>query len=220
MDATYRAVCAAQRVLLRLIHEVDRLGLWEDDGARDMAHWLWMRYGISDWKARRWIACAHSLESLPLTGAALASGDLGMDQVVELTRFATPESEGRLIPWARGVSVGAIRHRGDLAQKPDPQEAEDPQRTRELSWWFFDEGRRFGLAGELPAAQGRVVVRALDRLAGELPIMPGEEDPAFIAARRADALLALCSGRIARDPDPYRATVIVHASFEGLRAGS
>ena len=32
-----------------------------------MAHWLKMRYGISDWKARRWIAAAHALESLPLT---------------------------------------------------------------------------------------------------------------------------------------------------------
>src|SRR5438874_13494657 len=115
MDATYRAVCAAQRELLRLIRDVDRLGLWEGDGARDMAHWLWMRYGISDWKARRWIACAHALDGLPRTARALASGDLGMDQVVELTRFATPEDEGSLISWARGVSVGAIRHKGDLA---------------------------------------------------------------------------------------------------------
>ena len=36
----------------------------------------------------------------------------------------------------------------------------------------------------------------------------------------ADALSALCSGAIARDPDPDRATVIVHASLEGLLGGS
>src|SRR5436190_8217174 len=88
MDATYRRVCAAQRELLRLIRDVDRLGLWEGEGARDMAHWLWMRYGISEWKARRWIAAAHALDGLPLAGEALESGDLGIDQVVELTRFA------------------------------------------------------------------------------------------------------------------------------------
>src|SRR5205823_13867716 len=169
---------------------------------------------------RRWIACAHALGGLPRTARALASGDLGMDQVVELTRFATPEDEGRLITWARGVSVGAIRHKGDLAQKPSPQEAEDPHRSRVLSWWFFDEGRRFGLQGELPAAQGQVVARALDRLAGELPLMPGEEDPSLVGARRADALHALCSGAIAHDPDPDRATVVVHATLEGLRGGS
>jgi hypothetical protein len=37
-----------------------------------------------------WIACAHALGDLPLTGEAFSSGALGIDKVVELTRFATP----------------------------------------------------------------------------------------------------------------------------------
>src|SRR2546429_9449508 len=114
MDARYRRVCAAQRELLRLVQEVDARGLW---GARDMAHWLWMRYGISDWKARRWIACAHALEDLPQISGAFSTGALGIDKVVELTRFATVETEAGLIRWARGVSCGAIRHKGDLAAR-------------------------------------------------------------------------------------------------------
>lgn len=69
-----------------------------------MAHWLSMRYGISDWKARRWIAAAHALEGLPRISEAFASGELGIDKVVELTRFATAETEGRLITWAQRVS--------------------------------------------------------------------------------------------------------------------
>ena len=44
--------------------------------------------------------------------------------------------------------------------------------------------------------------------------------PPLRPQRRADALLALCSARIAKDPDPDRATVIVHAQLEGLRANS
>jgi hypothetical protein len=39
-------------------------------------------------------------------------------------------------------------------------------------------------------------------------------------ARRADALVALCSSRVAEDPDPDRATVVVHAQLEGLVSGS
>ena len=191
IDAVHRRIAADQRELLRLIAELDRRETWAHWGARDMAHWLWMRYGISQWKARRWIAAAHALDGLPLAGEALESGDLGIDQVVELTRFATAESEARLIAWAGGVSVGAIRHRGDLAQKPEPLEAEGPVRDRSLSWSFTDEGRRWALQGELPAAQGQEVARALDRLADELPLMPGEEDSDFIGARRADALLVL-----------------------------
>src|SRR5204862_225138 len=53
--------------------------------------------------------------------------------------------------------------------------------------------------------------RALTRLAETLPIMPGEEDPMYAEARRADALVALASNQIANDADPDRATVVIHA---------
>jgi hypothetical protein len=59
-----------------------------------------------------------------------------------------------------------------------------------------------------------VVARALDRLAERLPVMPSEDAEWSVDARRADALVMLCSGRIARDPDPDRATVIIHARLD------
>src|SRR5438445_7251053 len=114
MDGWHERACHAQRRLLSSIAEADRRELWRNDGAHDMAHWLWMRYGISDWKARRWIAAAHALDSLPRIAEAFASGELGIDRVVELTRFATPRTEASLLRWAQGVSCGAIRHKGDL----------------------------------------------------------------------------------------------------------
>ena len=215
-DAAHLRASLAQRELFSLIVQLDRRELWRDSGARDMAQWLWMRYGISDWKARRWIACAHALEELPLISEAFACGELGVDKVVELTRFATPDTEGGLIPWASRVSPGAIRHRGDVAQRQAIEDARDAERGRSLSWWYFDDGRRFGLQAELPAAQGAVVARALERLAEQVPAMPGEEDPYFAHARRADALVALASARLAQDPDPDRATVVVHASLDAL----
>jgi hypothetical protein len=49
--------------------------------------------------------------------------------------------------------------------------------------------------------------------------MPGEEWLEGMDARRADALVTLCSGRIASDPDPDRATLVVHASLETLAGG-
>jgi hypothetical protein len=215
-DAVHGEICAKQRELFGLILEIDRLEGWRDCGARDMAHWLSMRYGISDWKARRWIAAAHGLESLPLISEAFSAGELGIDKVVELTRFATPETEEGLLSWACRVSPGAVRRRGNLAVKREACEAKDPEETRYVSWSYFDQGRRFGLEAELPAAQGAVVAKALDRLAGELPLMPEEDRKWSAPARRADALVALCSSRIAEDPDPDRATVVIHASVESL----
>ena len=218
VDAAHARACRAQRELLCLIAEVDRSEAWGESGARDTAHWLSMRYGISGWKAYRWIAAAHALEGLPRLSDALAGGELGIDKVVELTRFASPATESGLIGWAKGVSCGAIRRRGDLAARTPVEEVLELERDRFVSWWYFDEGRRLGLEAELPAHQGAIVARALERVARELPAMPEEQSECFASARRADALVALCSARIAEDADPDRATVIVHAQVEGLQA--
>ena len=65
LDVANALVASAQRDLLALIAEVDRQEAWRDQGARDTAHWLAMRYGISEWKARRWISAVHALDGLP-----------------------------------------------------------------------------------------------------------------------------------------------------------
>lgn len=216
MDAANADVCRRQRDLLALIAVADRTGEWRDAGARSTAHWLSIRYGISWWKADRWVKAAHALEVLPELSACFARGELGLDKVVELCRFATPQDEGRLIVWAKGVSCAAVRHRGDLAARASVREVRDAERGRFLTWSWFDEGRRFGLEAELPAAQGAVVARALERIADEIPAMPDEDEEFYADARRADALVALCSARIAGDADPDRATVVVHARLDGL----
>jgi hypothetical protein len=218
LDDSHRQVAHSQRELLRLIAEGDRRDVWRGTGARDMAHWLGMRHGISQWKARRWIAAAYALETLPDLSHAFSSGELGIDKVVELARFATFESEAGLIAWARCVSCWAVRHRADLTLRRSLEDAQETERGRFLSWWYLDDGTRLGLEGELPAAQGAVVARALQRMAESIPVMPGEEDGAFAEARRADALVSLCSARIARDADPDRAMVVVHARLADLVA--
>jgi uncharacterized protein DUF222 len=216
-DALHEQVCAAQRELLRTIRELDRREAWQDTGARDLAHWLCMRYGISSWKARRWIQAAQALEQLPRLSRAFASGALGIDKVVELCRFATPETEGRLIRWAKDLSCATIRRRGDVATRASAEEIVESERSRSLTWWYIDEGRRLGLEAELPAAQGEIVVRAIERMSERIPVMPGEAGRSHVDARRADALVALSSARIAADPDPDRATVVVHAPLATLK---
>src|SRR6266542_5926461 len=100
----------------------------------------------------------HALERLPLISKAFASGELGINKVVELTRFATAETEEHLIVWAQGVSCGRIREKGDLLHR-SLQEAQEAEQARSLSWWYFQENSRFGLSAELPAADGAVVAR-------------------------------------------------------------
>jgi hypothetical protein len=215
-DAAHARVGAAQRELLASITEIDRTKAWEHDGARDLAHWVSIRYGISHWKACRWVHAAHALEGLPKTGSSLAHGQLSLDQVVELCRFATSETEVGLLRWAQTVSTGAIRRRGDREIRQSLHDTQDADKDRRLSWWWTDEGRRLGLQAELPAAEGAKVLTTIEQLARELPVMPGEEDPVHLEQRRADALVALCGGTPADGAGPDRTTVVVHARLEGL----
>jgi hypothetical protein len=216
IDTLHASISRLQLSMLELIAKTDRQEAWQDSGAQDMAHFLSMRYGISRWKASRWINAAHALEGLPRLSEAFRSGQLGIDKLVELARFATAKTEADLVSWAKGVSVACVRRKADAAVRPSIEEVREADRARFLAWWYIDEGRRFGLEAELPAAEGAMVARAIERLARALPVMPGEEDPFHASARRADALVSLCSQAIASDPDPDRATVIVHAPLDAL----
>jgi hypothetical protein len=218
VDAWHREASRAHRELLRQIAEADRRQAWRGSGARDMAHWLSMRQGMSQWKARRWIAAAHALGHLTDLAHALGSGELGIDKVVELARFATFETEAGLITWAKFVSCAAVRKRADREVRIALDDVRQAERARFLNWWSLDDGNRHGLEGELPAAQGAIVATALQRLADTLPVMPGEEDQCFAETRRADALVALCSNRLATDADPDRATVVIHTRLSDVTA--
>jgi hypothetical protein len=216
LDEAHRRTGQAHRALLGLVAELDRTEAWRDDGARDAAHWLSMRYGVSTWKAHRWIGAAHALERLPRLADALTGGTLGIDKVLEVARFATPETEAGLVRWAQEVSCATVRRRGDVAARTSDEYVRDAERSRALSWWWTDGGRRLGLEAELPAAQGAIVVRTIERLTEQIPVMPGEEEGCYVEARRADALVALCSGTPAEEDVSGRATVVVHAPLAAL----
>lgn len=224
LDGSDQQVCRQHRERLRDLVRCDRLGAWEGDGARSFAEWLSGRYGISNWKARRQIEAAYALEHLPRIAAALASGVLSLDKTVELTRLATPETERKLITWARRVSPSAIRQRGDRERKPAVEEAEQTEKRRYLNLWEQDDGC-LQIDGLLPPAEGAVVKSAIDRLAAQLPKMPLEEGSApweetTFDMLRADALGLIASARIAGDNDPDRATVVLHVTPESLTSGT
>lgn len=202
-DAAHAALGSAFLAFFRAIAELEASTTdWEAEGAHDAAHLLGIRYGLSRFRAERYLACARALRGLPRLARALAEGVLGVDEVVELARFATLADEAELIAWARTVSCGAIRHRAELAARA----ADPPVRatSRSLEWRFTPAGR-FELWADLPALDGAVVAGALERAARDLPEVT-DQDP---AERAADALLALCEGR------GTSASVLVHVRTDG-----
>jgi hypothetical protein len=141
MDSAHAGLCRAQLRVFSVIARVDRSELWRDWGAHDMAHWLSMRYGMSWWHAQRWISTAHALEELPVLAGAWSRGELGLDKVIELARFVTPETEHEVVAWAREASRTAVRRRAD-AETRRLEEVRAVEESRRVHWWYHDEGRR------------------------------------------------------------------------------
>ena len=221
LRASHSRISSGYRSLFTCIAELERARVWDQDGCRDMAQWLSGHLGISWWVASRWVTAAARLDALPQLGAALRSGELSVDKVVDLARFATEENERELICWARRVSPRAVRQRADQETRTDLEETRRSDRDRRLSWWYDDD--RFGMFAELPLDQGAIVERALTRLADSLVGSPEDPEDEFedtLEARRADALVALACGRLAEDSDAQRATVVIHAELDALLGAS
>ncbi|HVF54142.1 MAG TPA: DUF222 domain-containing protein [Actinomycetota bacterium] len=166
----------------------------EYDGARDMPGWVAAQFGITKWAAGRWLFAAHALKRLPCTSEAFSSGELSFDKMLDLVRIATPDNEEKLLRWAYGSTVSAVRKRADRENQPPKEEAAEAIHDRYLRHWYELDGQ-MGFAGRMPADQGQVIANALDRIARDvIPVLPGEEEPGWfdpgdgLDRRRADAL--------------------------------
>lgn len=221
--AARAGLARSQRNLLQVIAASDAAELWRHDGSRDLACWVSSEFDVSNWVARRWIHAAYTLPHLPVLSAAFDAGTLGLDKVVHLCRFATVETEARLIKWAQRVTVGAVRRKAELEQAKPREETAQLDRERYLRYWLVEDGTRLWFEGSFPADQGMVVAKALDRLADRIPDIvddeaeiEGIEHDAPIETRRADALVAMASAAIANDQDPDRATIVLHTTPDAL----
>ena len=203
---------ALHRTLLSFVAEYDRRRLWERGGCRHMGQWLAGHFGVTVSEGLRWTTAAHALEELPLISAAFERGVLSLDKVLQLARFATPETEKELLAWARRASVNAIRRRADLANRPSLQETRTAIDERFLEWSWYDDGTRPGIEAMLPADGGAAVITAIEAVADRLPRVP-EKDTTF-EQRCADALVALASA--GSQPSEGKAEVVLSADLRAL----
>lgn len=224
MKQTHLQMARAERDLLEYMAQADEEKLYTSDYFEDSPGWVAATFGISRWLASRWIDSGYALRSLPVTAAALADGTLAISKVLELTRFATPDDEAKLVRWARKVSAKAIRDRADEVLRGQQDDRPTIEKRKSLRRRWLDDGM-FHLEAYMSSDQGAVVDAALDELLKQLPettkedLFPGEsqwaEDYMVTEARDADALELLASGALGGGK-LARHTVVVHAPLSAL----
>ena len=156
---------AATWRLLTLIAELDRRGVWADQGALTCAHWLGWACGIDAHTAREKVRVARALEGLPLLSAAAARGELGYSKLRALTRIATAENEADLVDIGLHGTAQHVEkfvrlyRRAERAQETERADAQ--HKDRELTYWYEDDGTLV-LHGRFPPETGARILSALD----------------------------------------------------------
>src|SRR5258706_3051933 len=93
--------------LLDMIRDFDARCGW-GNGFKSCAEWLSWRVGIDLSAAYERVRVARALPTLPLISAAFARGEVSYSKVRALTRVATPETEERLLQFARSGTAAHV----------------------------------------------------------------------------------------------------------------
>ena len=208
-------ITVAQAEFLELLREFDTQRYWEELGFTSCAHWLNFKCGIGFNAARERLRMAHALVDLPKIRMAFAEGTLSFSKVRAMTQVATPDNEDLLLNIARqGTAYHVERFVSEyrrIEKLQEPGAAEDLHERRELSY-RYDEDGCLVLEARLPADQGELVVKALER-AMELYYVEAE-DREPVAALRADALRDIAETYLNHPENPGstadRYQIVVH----------
>ena len=188
-------IYAAESRLLTLIRQFDEKNYWAQQGLYSCAHWLNFKCGIGMNAAREKVRVAHALAKLPKISEEFASGKLSFSKVRAMTRIADETNEDYLLMIA---GHGTAHHVEKLVSKyrtakrlQDAEIANEHYNNRDVTY-YYDHDDCLVIKARLPAEQGALIVKALemamDKDFAETEVLPENDEPTPIAARRADAL--------------------------------
>ncbi len=179
------------------VGQVERTNGWRGQGAKSISEWLSIETDCAHYEAQSVVVLAGQLQHLPVTQAALRSGQLSGTQAVEVARGAivAPNTETQLLNLAQHATVRDLRDATSRVVAAATDEAErhrQVHKSRYLKSWIDLDGS-FNLKARMTAANGALVMAALKPIQEEI----------FKAARKsgaherpeaygADALMALC----------------------------
>ena len=179
------------------VGQVERTNGWKGQGAKSISEWLSIETDCAHYEAQSVVVLAGQLQHLPVTQAALRSGELSGTQAVEVARGAivAPNTETQLLNLSKHVTVRDLRdatNRVVAAATDETERHRQVHKSRSLKWWVGEDGA-CNLKGRMTVANGALVKAALapfeDSIFKQARKSGNHERPEAYAA---DALMALC----------------------------
>jgi len=200
--------------------EFDALGGW-GNGFKSCAEWLSWRVGLDLSAAYERVRVARALPGLPLIRAAFARAEVSYSKVRAMTRVATPQTEERLLKFARHSTASHVERLSQAWRRVDRnaenRDAAQRHQSRSLLVYQDAEGMvviRGRLTPEVGAVVRQALAAACDRTwAQDRVNVPGQYVPTA-GQRQADALGMIAEAALHHALDPgapgERYQVVVH----------
>ena len=102
---------------------------WAIAGVRSPEHWLTMKAGLSPFRARQVVAVARRRGELPSVMGQFADGQLSLDQVMVVARYAPAHVEASVAEFAVHASVPQLRRALSKYSFDPPAEPGHEQRS-------------------------------------------------------------------------------------------
>ncbi|MYC97787.1 MAG: DUF222 domain-containing protein [Gammaproteobacteria bacterium] len=210
---------AAEAQMMTLIADFDRRGGWKDDFG-SCAEWLAWKIGIKIGPARERVRAARALENLPQTAGALREGSISYAKVRALTRVATPESEAKLLEFARAGSAANLEQMVRMWKKLSRDEELTAEQARHRSRTFsvfVDGDGMYVVKGRLEPEVGAVLMRAVEAASDALFRGEGGANDARPGAKARDPRIEKTDPR--PEPKQRRADAVGLLAERALAAG-
>lgn len=222
--------------MLVLVRELDDRYGWAKWAFASCAEWLAWQCSMSLSAAREKVRTAHALRKLPAISAAFADGRLSYSKVRALTRVAHEHDEDLLLAYALDASQAQVEQRCAQIRNVAPESADVARRAWERRSLSISRNVARGtvlISVEVPAEEGELVARALDRAVAAGEVASGiefgadrESASASWQAQQADALVAIVKTYLAggsADSDAVSADhhqVVLHIDASALHGGA
>ncbi len=174
---------------LTVLRELDRRQTALRDGHRSLVEWVTGRLDVAPETARELVSTASRLQRLPEVDHAMASGAIGFDRAVAVSRFAGHDDSLDVLNETAGLDIAGIRHLAARRRHMTRLDEEVAFDGRYVSVQPNLDESAWSLRGQLPAFAGRVVVEALEARGDSFPY--GPDAAPSRTTRNADALWAI-----------------------------
>ena len=160
---------ATHAALLEIVAVVDEREHWRSDGCLSLEDWIAFTFQVGRTTARDWADAARALGELPHLSAAFASGEMSWDKTKAVATLASTASDEALTAEALETDVKHLERAARKARAISLEDANARHRDR-----FFALRRSISmggvrLSGFLPDADGETVIKAIERLADDVP---------------------------------------------------